>query len=211
LDEEVETKQEEVIKGLDEEADTNFSIDHLFDVSKPIIKDSSFLDANFNTEEVVSGLDEEVETKQEEVISGLDEEEENIYVLFDDRKIKFTRKMTKDCSFLDAIFDTEEKMCRLNKEFKYCTYDNMLIVKQFLEIENNDFPNDVFNFDETLEKTLYKRPEALSFISTVIKDEQVLDLINLANYLGSSSFCMFLCYRMRSIINKENISYIKSL
>jgi len=162
-------------------------------------------------DEVIPGLDDEEETKKEEVITGLDEEEENIYVLFDDRKIKFTRKMTKDCSFLDAIFDTEEKMCRLNKEFKYCTYDNMIILKQFLEIENNDFPNDVFNFDETLEKTLYKRPEALSFISTVIKDEQVLDLINLANYLGSNSFCMFLCYRMRSIINKENISYIKTL
>ena len=162
-------------------------------------------------EEVITGLDEEVESKQEEVITGLDEEEENIYVLFDDRKIKFTKKMTKDCSFLDAIFDTEEKMCRLNKEFKYCKYDNMIILKQFLEIENNDFPNDIFNFDETLEKTLYKCPEVLSFISTVIKDEQVFDLINLANYLGSNSLYMFLCYKMRSIIDKENISYIKSL
>ena len=173
-----------------------------FTLKEDLIELNNKEETNIETFQVIS---------KEEVITGLDEEEENIYVLFDDRKIKFTKKMTKDCSFLDAIFDTEEKMCRLNKEFKYCTYDNMIILKQFLEIENNDFPNDVFNFDETLEKTLYKRPEALSFISTVIKDEQVLDLINLANYLGSSSFCMFLCYRMRSIINEENISYIKTL
>lgn len=158
-------------------------------------------------EEEVMGLDEQETSSQE--IDTLDEEE-CVYVLFDDKKIKFTKKMTKNCDFLDAIFDTEEKMCRLSDEFKYNTYENLLILQKFLQIKKNDFPEDVLNFNETLQKTLYHRPTVLSFMSE-IKDKQVLDLISFTNYMGAKSFNMFLCYKMRDIIERNNISYIKTL